>query len=111
VYEVGRVYTREEDGISESWHLGSLIAHSQSTFSEGKSYVEAFCRTLTGRELGSKEAQHWAFSTGRSASLHLGEQTLGHVGELKPDSIAAFGLGVPVSGFEFDLSGLYKQLK
>ncbi len=111
VFEIGRVYTRTGDGVAESWHLGSLIAHSQSSFSEAKSYLEAACRILTGKEVEAKESQHWAFARGRSASVHLGSRPLGHVGELKPESVAAFGLKVPVSGFELDLSELYKQLK
>ncbi len=111
VFEIGRVYRRSDKGVSEAWHLGSLIAHSQSSFSETKSYLESACRTLTGKELQAKESQHWAFASGRSASVHLGARLLGHVGELKPDSVAAFGLNVPVSGFELDLSELYKQLK
>jgi phenylalanyl-tRNA synthetase beta chain len=111
VFEIGRIYSRAGEGVAEAWHLGSLIAHSQSSFSEAKSHLEAACRILTGREVEAKESQHWAFAPGRSASVHLGSRSIGHVGELKPDSVAAFGLKVPVSGFELDLSELYKQLK
>ncbi len=111
VFEIGRVYKRAGKGVTEAWHLGSLIAHSQSSFSEAKSYLDAACRAMTGEELEARESQHWAFASGRSASVHLGTRPLGHVGELKPDSVTAFGLNVPVSGFELDLSELYKQLK
>jgi phenylalanyl-tRNA synthetase beta subunit len=33
------------------------------------------------------------------------------VGEVKPESLEAFGLKVPVSGFEIDLSALHELLK
>ena len=111
VFEIGRVYTRTGDGVSEAWHLGCLIAHSQASYSEAKMYLESVCRTLAGKELVAEESQHWAFAAGRCAAVGTAGQPLGHVGELKPEAIDAFGLKVPVSGFELDLSALHEQLK
>jgi phenylalanyl-tRNA synthetase beta chain len=111
VFEIGRVYARAEGGVSEAWHLGCLVAHSQASYSEAKMYLESVCRTLAGKELVAKESQHWAFAAGRCAAVGTAGQSLGHVGELKPEAIDAFGLKVPVSGFELDLSALHKQLK
>ena len=111
VFEIGRVYTRTEGGVSEAWHLGCLVAHSQASYSEAKMYLESVCRTLAGKELVAEESQHWAFAAGRCAAVGTSGQPLGHVGELKPEAIDAFGLKVPVSGFELDLSVLHKQLK
>lgn len=111
IFEIGRVYTRTRDGVSEAWHLGCLVAHSQASYSEAKMYLEAFCLTLTGRQVATRAAEHWAFAQGRSATVLVGGGVVGHVGELKASSIDAFGLRVPVSGFEMDLSALHKQLK
>ena len=111
VYEIGRVYSRSKDGISESWHLGCLLAHSQSSFTEAKMHVESACRIMTGKEVSASEAPHWAFSSGRCALVRMGGRELGHVGELKPEVIEAFGLGVPISGFEIDLSVMHELLK
>ena len=111
VFEIGRVYSRSRGGISESWHLGCLIAHSQSTFTEAKMYLESACRILSGEEATAKGAEHWAFSPGRSAAVWVEGTKLGHVGELRPEAIDSFGLGVPVSGFEVDLSSLFERLK
>ncbi|MDE1852255.1 MAG: phenylalanine--tRNA ligase subunit beta [Thaumarchaeota archaeon] len=111
VFEIGRVYERSKGGLSESIHLGSLIAHSQSSFTEAKMYVESFCRIIGGAEVSASEGGHWAFSPGRSAVVKSGSAEIGHVGELRPEVIGAFGLGVPVSGFELDLSLLRELLK
>jgi phenylalanyl-tRNA synthetase beta chain len=111
VFEIGRVFSRTKSGVSESLHLGCLVAHSQSSYTEAKMYLESACRILTGKELTASEDLHWAFSPGRCASVKVGKDGLGHVGELKPEAIEAFGLGVPVSGFEVDLSLLYEHLK
>ena len=111
VFEIGRVYQRTGDKISESWHLGCLVAHSQATYSEAKMFLEAACRTLSGKSAATTASDHWAFSPGRTASIQLGRRPLGYVGEVKPESLDAFGIRVPVSGFEIDLSGLFERLK
>lgn len=107
IFEVGRVYARSGGGVVESWRLGSLVVHSLASYSEAKSYLEAFLATLCGKEAKTEAHDHWAFSPGRSATVSVGATVIGYVGELKPESIDAFGLRVPVSGFEVDLSALY----
>jgi phenylalanyl-tRNA synthetase beta chain len=111
VFEIGRTYARTRDGVKESWHLGCLVAHSQSSYTEAKMYLEAACRVVAGLEVATRAAEHWAFSPGRCASIAVKDHGLGYVGELKPGAIDAFGVGVPVSGFEIDLSKLYELLK
>jgi phenylalanyl-tRNA synthetase beta chain len=111
VFEVGRVFARTKDGVSESWHLGCLVAHSHSSYTEAKMYLESACRTIVGKEATTPEETHWAFASGRCAAVSLGDAQLGHVGEVKPESIEAFGLGVPVSGFEVNLTQLFELLK
>jgi phenylalanyl-tRNA synthetase beta chain len=111
VFEVGRVFARTKHGVSESWHLGCLVAHSHSSYTEAKMYLESACRTIIGKEATTPEETHWAFASGRCAGVSLGDAQLGYVGEVKPESIEAFGLGVPVSGFEVDLTQLFELLK
>ncbi len=111
VFEIGRVYARSKVGVSESWHLGCLVAHSQASYTEAKMYLESFSRIISGLEINSKENEHWAFVPGRCASVTAKGVTLGYVGEVKPEAVDAFGLGVPVSGFEISLSALHELLK
>ncbi len=111
VFEIGRVYMRERGGVAERWRLGCLVAHSQSSFTEAKMHLDSLVRLLTGREAMTKQSSHWAFAEGRTASISLDREELGFVGEVKPEAVSAFRLGVPVSGFELDVSSLCKQLK
>jgi phenylalanyl-tRNA synthetase beta chain len=111
VFEIGRTYARSGDGIKESWHLGCLLAHSQSSYTEAKMYLESACRLLTRKEAATPTSDHWAFSPGRSAKIILGGVDLGSVGEVRADVIDAFGIGVPVSGFELDLTRAFELLK
>jgi phenylalanyl-tRNA synthetase beta chain len=111
IFEIGRVFERTGDGVSESWHLGCLVAHTNSSYTEAKMYLESALRTVFGRDASTPEEKHWAFASGRCAKVILGGTQLGHVGEVKPESIEAFGLGVPVSGFEVDLTQMFELLK
>ncbi len=111
VFEIGRVYSKSKNNVAESWHLGCLVAHSHSTYSEAKMYLEAVCCVIAGKEVTAREGQHWAFAPGRCARANVAKKEIGHVGELKPETIDAFGIGVPISGFEVDLSVLYELLK
>jgi len=111
IFEIGRVYARSEGRVSESWRLGSLVAHSQASYTEAKMFLESFCRVFTGKEATTEPDQHWAFVAGRCARVTVMGANLGHVGEVKPGAIDAFGLGVPVAGFEIDLSALHERLK
>jgi phenylalanyl-tRNA synthetase beta chain len=111
VFEIGRVYARSKGTVSESWHLGCLVAHSQSSFTEAKMYLGAACRILSGREGVTRSSEHWAFAKGRCAAVGLGKTGLGFTGELAPEVVDAFRIGVPISGFELDLTKLYGVLK
>ncbi len=111
VFEIGRVYSRSKGSVSETMKLGCLVAHSQASFTEAKMFLDSLAVTLGGIETSATAGEHWAFSPGRSARIDTGGSLLGYVGEIKPEAIEASGLGVPVSGFEIDLSVLYEHLK
>lgn len=103
VYEVGHVFLREGSEIIERSRLSALAAHSTSSFSEAKAYLEALISAHLGESIQTRSAQHWAFAEGRSAEVLVKNQRIGYLGEVKPSALASFGLDVPVSGYEIDL--------
>lgn len=105
-FEIGRVYLRSGRSVDERWHLGALCAHAHASFTEAKMYLEAFCASF-GAEVVTKASPHWAFTEGRSASVRIGAKAVGWVGEVKPEAISSFGVGVPISGFEVDLRPVF----
>lgn len=104
VFEVGRVYLREGSSIVEAPRLAAVVAHSSSSFSEAKMYLEALLREHLGAPIQTRVSQHWAFAEGRCAEVLVKGNRIGYVGELEPSAVAAFGLEVPAAGFEIDLS-------
>jgi phenylalanyl-tRNA synthetase beta chain len=104
VFEVGRVYLRKGSKIVEESHLAALVAHSSSSFSEAKMYLEPLIEEKLGGVLSTPAKNHWAFAEGRCAEIVVDGRGLGYVGELSPSAVASFGLDVPVAGFEIDLA-------
>ncbi len=103
VYEVGRVFLRDGKKIVERPRVSALVAHSSSSFSEAKSYLEALVSTQLGESIKTVPADHWAFAEGRTAQVFVKDESIGYLGEVKPSALASFGLDVPVAGYEIDL--------
>jgi phenylalanyl-tRNA synthetase beta chain len=59
-----------------------------------------------GADISVKADRHPPFHPGRCAALHIGEELLGHAGELHPRAIAAFGLPARTSAMEISLDVL-----
>jgi phenylalanyl-tRNA synthetase beta chain len=104
VFEAGKVFSRSGPSLVEAASMAALSAHSSSSFTEAKMYLEALVKKHFGEAAETRPALHWAFAEGRSAEALIGGVPLGYLGEVKPSALAAFGLDVPVCGFELDLS-------
>jgi phenylalanyl-tRNA synthetase beta chain len=104
IYEVGRVFLRDGPKVIERPRLSALAAHSSSSFSEAKMYLEALSSARLGESIQTRTATHWAFAEGRTAEVLVKKQSIGYIGEVKPTALAAFGLEVPVAGYEIDLA-------
>jgi len=105
IFEVGRVFTRDGPKIAERPNLAAVVAHPSSSYSEAKAYLIAIAQEHAGAGIQTRASHHWAFADGRCAEVLVGGAVIGHLGELRPSAVAAFGLDVPVAGFEIDLSG------
>jgi len=104
VFEAGKVFARGESGVTEGVSIAALSAHSSSSFTEAKMYLEALVKKHFGEAADTRPGSHWAFAEGRCAEALIRGTLLGYLGEVKPSTLAAFGLDVPVCGFELDLS-------
>jgi phenylalanyl-tRNA synthetase beta chain len=106
VFEAGKVFKRSGSGLSEAAALAALSAHSGSSFTEAKSDLEALVTRHFGVAAETRPATHWAFAEGRCAEAFVRGVPVGYLGEVRPTALAAFGVDVPVCGFELDLSAM-----
>jgi len=111
VFEIGRVYLRQKGTVAEEWRLCTLIAHSQSSYTEAKMHLESLVRLMAGKDAATRPSMHWAFASGRCATVYLGGAPIGFVGEVKPEAVSSFNIGVPVSGFELRLGPIFERLE
>ncbi len=100
LFEIGRVGKLVNKKVREEVHLSGVIADSEADFSKSKSVVEAIAREL-GVKYSFKPTSHPSFMNGRCA-----ETELGIVGEISPEVLEKFGIEVPVSGFELDVTSI-----
>jgi phenylalanyl-tRNA synthetase beta chain len=103
VFEAGKVFQREGPGVEEPTFIAALSASSSASFTEAKMHLEALVKKHFGETAETRPAHHWAFADGRCAEALVKGILVGHLGEVKPSALAAFGLDVPVSGFELNL--------
>ena len=117
LFEVGEVAQLGEGGRTESpVHLAALIAHASASFSELHAYLEAlFYYSMVDYRLdplseGScPEAS--SFIEGRAGRVLVREQEVGLIGEVHPQVITNWQIGMPAVVFEFDLDRLADRLR
>ena len=104
VFEAGKVFIRNGSGLNEGTSIAALMADSSSSFTDAKMHMQALVKRHYGESAETRPATHWAFADGRCAEALVKGVSIGYLGEVKPSALAAFGLDVPVCGFELELS-------
>lgn len=105
VFEVGEVVVKDagsETRTRTDVNVSLVSVHAQSSLTEAASLLDEFCRRM-GVSYQLKELKGERFIEGRAASIVVGKETIGFVGELHPQVLENFGLQVPASVFEIRL--------
>ncbi len=105
IFEQGLVSVNKKEGIKDYERLAAVSAHHKADFTEAKQAVDLIMR-MFGKEYKIEEVEHDSFIPGRIGRIIVDGTKIGYVGELSPQTITNFGLEIPVSGFEINLSEL-----
>jgi len=98
IFEVGDVL----DGIKRKRKLAGAAIHSKASFTEMKSLVEGIMRDMNLKaELGTSQLPFYI--DGRTATVRVEGDIVGHFGEVHPEVITKAELGYPLIAFELDL--------
>ncbi|MBN2014709.1 MAG: hypothetical protein JW778_05975 [Candidatus Altiarchaeota archaeon] len=101
IFEIGYCITGEgRDKVK----MAAVIAHSKANFSETKAIYTGIMDNI-GIECKTTEYKHGSFIPGRCASTEEG-----FFGEIHPKVLENFGLEVPVTAFELDLSSIFERI-
>jgi phenylalanyl-tRNA synthetase beta chain len=115
IFEIGDVFEarREEGLVEEKLMLGVAVAHSETDFSEIKSYLQSIFLQLgiDATAVSTVAEDYPAFAGGRSARISLGEDAIGKIGEISPSILRQMSLRMPTTAFEVDLRSLIPTFK
>lgn len=113
IFEVGDCAepdTAYENRSRERKSLAAAIAHPNACYTEIRSILDS---TLLNLKLNYqvKAWGHPSFIDGRVAEVLFENKSLGFLGEIHPEVLENWGLEVPVSALEMDLSTLFNCIK
>jgi len=101
VFEVGDCIMRNISGIQEVVKLAGVACHADASFTEARSSVDALLMNL-GLQCQIAELEHGSFLEGRAASILIGNEQAGILGELHPQVLENWGIQNPAAAFELN---------
>jgi len=108
LFEAGEVALPDpaaETGSRTELRLCGLCAHPDATFSESHSFLELLCFYLN-KAYQLRAIAHPSFLEGRIAEVVVEDKAVGLIGELHPEVLERWQIGVPCSMFELALNPL-----
>jgi phenylalanyl-tRNA synthetase beta chain len=112
LFEVGEVAIPDENadvGSRTAMILGALIAHAQAHFSELHSCLDLLLYYLD-RPYQLEPLDHPSFLAGRAGRILSQGRTVGLLGELHPEVLEQWQIGMPAVALELDLHQLLEGL-
>lgn len=110
IFELGKVTLLDEKQETrtrdEEW-LAAAISHSNASFTEIKSALDAFFVNL-GLEWQIKETEHSSFVEGRVGTAIVDATKVGIIGEISPKVLVAWKLENPTAAFEINMQEILK---
>jgi len=109
LFEIGRVFSktkRTETGVREQVRLAVVLCGEKTNYTAIRQILDDVIAKL-GLVATYTAAAHPSFIRGRIARVKVGKEDLAFIGELHPETIANFGLAMPVAAFELDLSVIF----
>ncbi|MEM2111023.1 MAG: phenylalanine--tRNA ligase subunit beta [Candidatus Bathyarchaeia archaeon] len=108
IFEVGYCVVheeKEENKTRDIEKLACVTMHSNASFTEAKSMLEAFLMNL-GLRYELEEMVHGSFIEGRTGRINIGKEEVGFIGEIHPQVLQNWNLENPAAAFEINLNKL-----
>jgi phenylalanyl-tRNA synthetase beta chain len=105
VFEIGEVVEaagEENMGCRTLVMATAMLAHPKATFSELQSTLEAVAFYM-GRDYELEPTSHPSFMEGRVGIIRVAGNDTGLIGEINPECLERWGIGVPTTVFEIDI--------
>ncbi len=109
VFEIGDVVKRTDNKFSSRKILGILLTGERYTLTDGLVIVKTLLQAL-GKNFKAVRTEAKAFIEGRTASIVVGEDVIGVIGEVHPEILNEVRIPKPSIIVEIDLSKLLNAL-
>jgi phenylalanyl-tRNA synthetase beta chain len=103
--EVARHDLSQAEGSRTVMVLGGMIAHADAHFSEAHSCLDTLFYYVN-QAYSLEPIQHPSFLAGRVGSIVSDGKHIGVIGELHPEVLERWQIGIPAVAFEIDLTEL-----
>ncbi|OQX19616.1 MAG: hypothetical protein BWK75_05490 [Candidatus Altiarchaeales archaeon A3] len=115
IFEIGYTIEKTNGKFQEVVKISGVIAGTKTNFSEIKAVVEGILFGITDSEnVKVSEFNKGFFIDGRAAKILIGaketDTEAGFFGEISPVVIENFGIEVPVTAFEINLTDVYSNI-
>jgi phenylalanyl-tRNA synthetase beta chain len=110
IFEVGEVVIKEADhgDPKTEIHLGALLAHPTANFSEAHAYLEMLFYYLD-LPYRLEATPHPSYLEGRVGRIFVREEKAGLLGEIHPEVLERWSIGMPCSVFEISLDTIFRH--
>ncbi|MEL6247114.1 MAG: phenylalanine--tRNA ligase subunit beta [Cyanobacteria bacterium J06627_15] len=109
IYEIGQAVQSGADGTLYETFLWSFAClDARASFATAKSYVQTMLKALKV-PYRLETCHENRYILGRAATLMVGEQNVGHFGEISPTLLAQFSFPEPVCSGEIDCQQLMQD--
>lgn len=107
IFEVGEVarFTPSGTETETRVHLAVMVAHPAANFSELHAVLEAFFYNLS-LKYRLEAFSHPTFIDGRAGAIFIGDREVGFIGEIDPEVLTRWQIGMPAAAFEIDIESL-----
>ncbi len=105
LFEMGEVarMTATGEGCETAFHLGALIAYAEARFSDLHAVLATLFNSLSVSYKMATMA-HPTFIEGRTGLLLQGDREIGWIGEIHPEVLTHWEIGMPAVAFEIDIT-------
>ncbi len=104
IFEQGLTTQRTGSKITDSERIALATAHSDAGFTEIKQALDVVMKAKGVLYTLEPKTNVQCFIPGREASIIVNKKQVGIIGEISPQVLSTFGVEVPVSTLELDLS-------
>lgn len=112
IFEIGTVFKKdlkEETNVKESCKVAVALCDAEADFTKIKQVFDALMDALN-LKYESEEIEHPSLISGRAAFMIINNKDVAFMGELHPQVITNFGIEMPISILELNLTEILDEV-